>query len=400
MRFAPAVGKALPASALQKRAPNGASIDMHVLDATMLYGPMGGGVSRYLKEKRAWLARNYPCRHSVLVPGAFDGIGEEGEHFIATWTPSLTWRRWPWRVTPWTRAMLRYAPDIIEAQDPGFVGWVALHAARKLDIPLIAFCHSDVAEAVARQLGRMPARAVRRYLRSFYRRCDVVLTPSEFMRKRLYGWGVDNVVVRPLGVDLKTFNPQARTSTLRRELGLGERARILIYAGRFAREKNIPVLLAAFRKLGRPYYLILVGAGECIPRQPNVIVRPFERSSRELARMMASADGFVHAGDRETFGLVLLEAMACGRGVIAASAGAAPELVTLDTGMLAPAHDAGALASTIEAFYQRDLDAMGRRARAHVERSYSWDHVMRGLIELYRSVQSWRLRGSPRYVPS
>jgi len=129
-------------------------------------------------------------------------------------------------------------------------------------------------------------------------------------------------------------------------------------------------------------------------------VRPYERSSRELARIIASADGFVHAGDQETFGLVLLEAMACGRGVIAAAAGAAPELVTLETGMLAPARDAGSLASTIHAFYQRDLDAMGRRARAHVERSYSWDAVMRGLLELYRAVQSWQLRGNARYVAS
>ena len=108
----------------------------------------------------------------------------------------------------------------------------------------------------------------------------------------------------------------------------------------------------------------------------------------------------MHAGDEETFGLVLLEAMACGRGVIAAAAGAAPEIVTLDTGMLAPARDAGALASTIEAFYQRDLDAMGRRARAHVERSYGWDTVMRGLLEVYRAVQRWEFNGTARYVAS
>ena len=100
--------------------------------------------------------------------------------------------------------------------------------------------------------------------------------------------------MRPLGVDLKTFNPRARTTTLRHELGLGERARILVYAGRFAREKNLDVLTAAFRKLGRPYYLLMLGAGESMPRQGNVIVRPYERSSRELARVLASADGLVH----------------------------------------------------------------------------------------------------------
>jgi alpha-1,6-mannosyltransferase len=373
---------------------------MHVLDTTMLYGPMGGGVARYLKEKRSWLARNSPCRHSLLVPGAFNGIGEDGEHFIATWAPNEASRRWPMRTSPWLHAIRRYAPDIIEAEDPGLVGWVALHAARELGVPLVAFCHSDVAGHVARRFGAAAGRVTRGYLQAFYRRCDVVLTPSEFMRRRLFDWHVENVVVRPLGVDLKTFNPRARTMTLRRELGLAGNARLLVYAGRFAREKNLSVLTGAFRKLGRPYYLLMLGAGESLPPQANVIVRPYERSSRELARVLASADGLVHAGDQETFGLVLLEAMACGRGVIAPAAGAAPELVTLETGMLAPARDAGALASTIEAFYQRDLDAMGRRARTHVERSYGWDSVMRGLLELYRAVQRWEVRGAARYVPS
>src|SRR5436190_10134302 len=400
IRYGPAAGRAWSPTALERRAPTGAPIDMHVLDTTMLYGPMGGGVARYLKEKRNWLARNSPCRHSLLVPGPFDGIGEEGEHFIATWAPNDAARRWPWRVTPWFQAMLRYAPDIIEVEDPGLVGWIALHAARELGIPLVAFCHSELVGTVSRRLGPVPAAVMPTYLRAFYRRCDLVLTPSEFMRRRLLRWGVDNVVVRPLGVDLKTFNPAARTMTLRRELGLAESARIIVYAGRIACEKNLSVLVEALRRLGRPYYLLMLGTGEPIPRQPNVIVRPYERSSRELARIIASADGFVHAGDQETFGLVLLEAMACGRGVIAAAAGAAPELVTLETGMLAPARDAGSLASTIHGIYQRDLDAMGRRARADVERSYSWDIVMRGLLDVYRAVQRWQFRGTARYVAS
>ena len=400
IRYGPATGRVWSTTALERRAPNGAPIDMHVLDTTMLYGPMGGGVARYLKEKRVWLARNSPCRHSLLVPGPFNGIGEEGEHFIATWAPNEAARRWPWHATRWQQAIRRYAPDIIEVQDPGLVGWVALHAARDLGIPLVAFCHSDVASHVTRRIGGVAGSVTRAYLQSFYRRCDVVLTPSEFMRRRLLDWNVESVVVRPLGVDLKIFTPRARTATLRRELGLGERTRLLVYAGRFTREKNLNVLLAAFRKLGHPYHLLLLGAGDPIPRQANVSVRRYERSSRELARVLASADGLVHAGDQETFGLVLLEAMACGRGVIAAAAGAAPELVTLETGMLAPARDPGALASTIEAFYQRDLDAMGRRARAHVERSYSWDTVMRGLLEVYRAVQRWDYSGATRYVAS
>src|SRR5436309_13402882 len=102
--YGPAAGRAWSTTALERRAPNGAPIDMHVLDTTMLYGPMGGGVARYSKEKRTWLAWNSPCRPSLRVPGSFKGMGAEGEHFIATCAPTGAARRWPWRVTPWLGA--------------------------------------------------------------------------------------------------------------------------------------------------------------------------------------------------------------------------------------------------------------------------------------------------------
>src|SRR5207302_9672712 len=113
--------------------------------------------------------------------------------------------RWPWRATPWFQAILRYAPDIIEVEDPGLVGWTALHAARELGIPLVAFCHSELVGTVARRLGSVPATVMRSYLRAFYRRCDLVLTPSVFMRLHLPGWRPEYVVLFPFGVYLETF---------------------------------------------------------------------------------------------------------------------------------------------------------------------------------------------------
>ena len=111
---------------------------------------------------------------------------------------------------------------------------------------------------------------------------------------------------------------------------------------------------------------------------------PFLHSSLELARILASTDGLVHAGDQETFGLVLLEAMACGRGVVAANGGAIPEIVSPDTGVLVPPGDAVAMAAGIREFYDRDPDVFGRNARARAEREYSWGTAMRGLLALYR----------------
>jgi alpha-1,6-mannosyltransferase len=300
----------------------------------------------------------------------------------------------------WTRAIERCAPDLIEAGDAGPEAWAALSAARSLDIPLIAFCHSDIVRMAERRVGAVAGAVTRLYARAFYRRCDQVVAPSAYMRDRLLQWGVDNVAVRPLGVDTETFSPLRRSLALRRELGLPARVRLLAYAGRFSQEKNIGVLLDAFRALGDDHHLVLAGPASALALPRNVTLLPFLHSSLELARILASVDGLVHAGDQETFGLVLLEAMACGRGVIAAAAGAIPEIVTPDTGVLVQAGSASALAEGVRAFYERGPDALGAAARARAERDFAWDAAMRGLLALYRAALAPGSAGSERYATS
>src|SRR6185312_13266593 len=277
---------------------------MHLLDVTMLYAPTSGGVVRYLRAKRSWLKRHTSIRHSLLVPAATDAYGTNGEIYVRTRALRPHGHRWPFATRRWAREITTCAPDLIEVGDAGPEAWAALRAAHALEVPLIAFCHSDIVKMAARRLGLPAGMAVRAYAREFYRRCDLVVAPSAFMRAQLDEWGVERVVARPLGVDIDTFSPARRSPGLRRELA------------------------------GPPANLTL-------PR--NVTLLPFLQSSLELARILASADGLVHAGDQETFGLVVLEAMACGRGVIAANAGAMPELITPDTGVLVPPRDAQAM---------------------------------------------------------
>src|SRR4029077_20630732 len=140
-------------------------------------------------------------------------------------------------------------------------------------------------------------------------------------------------VHQPLGVDPEVFSPAHRGTPLPRRLGLAHDARVLVYAGRFAEEKNLPVLLQAFARLGAPYHLLLIGGERATRPAPNVTMIPYRRDSVELAQWLASADALVHAGTKETFGLVILEAMACGRPVVAARAGAFPEFVDDSVGM-------------------------------------------------------------------
>jgi alpha-1,6-mannosyltransferase len=123
---------------------------------------------------------------------------------------------------------------------------------------------------------------------------------------------VRNVFVQPLGVDLQTFHPGARDKGLRAELGIAEDTRLLIFAGRGSKEKNLPVLLKCMQRLGPRYHLLLVGSSMPAVVPDNVSVIDGFCPAATVARLMASADALMHAGDQETFGLVILEAMACG----------------------------------------------------------------------------------------
>ena len=180
--------------------------------------------------------------------------------------------------------------------------------------------------------------------------------------------------------------PQRRTLDLRAKLGLPRGTRLLAYAGRFAGEKNVPVLLQAFAKLGRPYHLLLIGGGcEARPTH-NITLLPYRRDCTELAQWLASADALVHAGTNETFGLVILEAMACGLPVVSARAGAIPEIVDDEVGVLAAPGSASSMAEAIAALYERDLTQVGAAARARVLQKFTWTHAFQSQMSTYLSL--------------
>jgi alpha-1,6-mannosyltransferase len=206
------------------------------------------------------------------------------------------------------------------------------------------------------------------------------------MAEKLLRLGVDNVYVQPLGVDLLTFNPARRDPGLRAELGLADDTRLVVFAGRGSREKNLPVLLDCMKRLGPRYHLLLVGSHMPVSVPDNVSVIAHFCPASEVARLLASADALVHAGDQETFGLVILEAMASGTPVIAVAAGAFTEIVPDSCGVLCKPNDSSAFACAVRELFNDDVTRKGRAARAYVERHYAWDTVLCGLLGHYRAV--------------
>ncbi len=367
-----------------------------LVDTTMLYAPRSGGVKRYLLSKKAWLESNRPgVAHALIVPGARHQAGRDGIIKLhATKLPFGDGYRWPSSVRRWGAWVASTKPALIEAGDPYTPGQGALEAGQRAGCPVIGFCHSDPAGLAALHFGEWAKKPVEKRWARLFGQFDRVISPSRFIARRLEEAGVRNIVIRPLGVEIDTFRPERRDRDwLLKRLGLPASARLLCFAGRPAREKNIDVLIEAVQRLGAPYHLVLVGAGAGMPPEDRVIALPYERDPRAVARIIASCDAFVHANDKEPFGLIVLEAMACGRPVVGVNAGGVAETVDDSVGQLAHSADPADYAEAIEALFARDIETIGAAARVHTVETFAWNRVFEDLCMVYGEVS-----GRPEFV--
>lgn len=361
---------------------------LHVADITMFHAPASGGVRTYLEAKAGWLASSRPdVRYSLLVPdtGAVNA-GINAGVILTLPAPPLPFSngyRFPLRRAAWVDALVALKPDLIEAQDPYVTGWAALEAGARLGIPVVGYYHSDMTRLIGSRVGHWADRGLNAYVANLYRRFDRVLVPSRVMAEKLQRLQVPNIAVQPLGVDLQRFHPARRDAQLRQRIGIDDATRLLIFAGRGSHEKKIPILLQAMRLLGARYRLLLVGSHMPKRVPDNVSVMGQFVPKDELAGMFAASDALVHAGDRETFGLIVLEAMASGLPVIGVDAGAVSELVAPDCGRLARANDPAAFADAVREVFAGDPLAMGRSGRHRAETSYGWNGVMTQLMRHY-----------------
>ncbi|PSS47650.1 glycosyltransferase family 1 protein [Pseudomonas sp. BBP2017] len=359
---------------------------VHIADITMFYAPASGGVRTYLDAKHRRLGRTPGVRHSLLIPGASPQHANGIYQVPAPALPFGNGYRFPLRLAPWRNVLEELQPDLIEVGDPYLTAWAALDARRQRDVPVIGFYHSDLPLLVSNRMGNWFTPNVEAYVSKLYGNFDRVLTPSLVMANKLRRLGIGNVHVQRLGVDLTTFHPQHRDLALRRQLHIADSTHLLVFAGRGSREKNLPVLLDCMQHLGRHYHLLLVGSHMPGYVPVNVTVINHFCPPHEVARLLASADALVHAGDQETFGLVILEAMASAIPVVAVAAGAFEEILDQRFGRLCPPNDGPAMARAVREVFEEGATQLGWQARRHVEQRYSWDSVVNGLLTHYRAV--------------
>jgi glycosyltransferase involved in cell wall biosynthesis len=274
---------------------------MKILTITDAWHPQVNGVVRTIEATNRELGlAGHETR--VIGPGDFLTVACPGYSEIRL--SILPYRRL-------AREIGRFAPDAVHIATEGPLGSAARRYCVRHGIGFTTAYHTRFPQYLRAMYG-IPEAWVYRFLRRFHGPASRLLTPTPTVERELAQWGITNIARWTRGVDVEVFHPAVEPSPL----VAGLPGPLFLYVGRVSVEKNI----CAFLDLDLPGTRLVAGIGPELEllrgRYPDVVFlgildRP------ELARLYSSVDVFVFPSRTDTFGLVLLEALACGTPVAA-----------------------------------------------------------------------------------
>lgn len=281
-----------------------------------------------------------------------------------------------------------FAPDLIFSCVLYPHGYTALKIARALLVPAVAM-------AIGSDINRIGDAISAMHTRTVLRESDFVLSVCDDLRKKAVAMGARPERARAIlnGCDLSTFHVIDKLDA-RKKLGIDPDAQAIVYVGRMDVKKGLLELVEASISLHaqRPKLQVyLVGDG---PDQP-IIQSAIDAGNAagyihalpsctfdEVAQWMAAADVATLPSYMEGCPNVVLEALACGRPVVATHVGGIPEIMNDTCGRLVPPRDAGALAQGLGAVLDRSWDPE-EISRAH---GRSWHTVADEMLALFESL--------------
>ncbi|HXB24183.1 MAG TPA: glycosyltransferase family 1 protein [Gemmatimonadaceae bacterium] len=355
---------------------------------------------------------------SLLLERLVDAVRDRGGavRVFTTTDPHATYdpeiRRWPsvplWlypehRLSLPTPASIKreldaWRPTIVHAASPFGLGLAARRGARSLGIPFVSSYHTSwSAYTKFYGLGFLSNFAWR-YLRWFHNSGDRTYAPTEATRQELELHGVRRTAIWSRGVDTARFTPSARSAALRARLGASDNTVVCAYVGRLGAEKGLAIAMEGMHRVvaraGANVVCAIAGDGpyeaECRRLAPPGTIFMGRLSGPELSEFYASADVFIFPSATDTFGNVILEAMASGLPVVGADVGPTRELLSNTRGLTFPQGNA-------EMFGDQVLSLVLDRARRVVlarealafARTRTWDAIFDELFADYA-----RLSGS------
>lgn len=386
---------------------------MRIALVTETFLPSVDGVVTRLTHGIDWLA-DHGHELRVIAPdlGIYDynGVPVHGIKAI-TWP---IYRSRPWGTpSPRIGSLLKgFAPDIVHVWQPDMIGFAAVQACTRLNLPLVTSYHTDTI-AYLDYYG--PLRAIKKpgiwYERRLHNQAPLTLATSRAMQKKLHERGVPNVAVLPRGVDLVARNPRFASNDMRDRLSGGHPDRpLLIYIGRVAAEKNLASLEPVMRRHPQ-WSLAIVGDGPAMEPMKalfagtNTVFTGF-LGGEELSSAFASGDIFVFPSTTETLGLVILEAQASGLPVVGAASPATCEQIEDGvTGAIYDPSDKDGLGRALEDLLDDD-DTRQNMAKAgrSVAMTQDWEHASAALVDAYELALKmyaggWKPPAHPGRIP-
>ncbi|MDX2235181.1 MAG: glycosyltransferase family 1 protein [Hyphomonadaceae bacterium] len=253
-----------------------------------------------------------------------------------------------------------FAPDAVHIATEGTLGWAMRTICRQYNFPYTTSYHTQFPEYVHARFWWIPLMAGYAYMRAFHGKSGRVMVATPSMKAQLEERGIRNLTVWSRGVDTELFNPGRRGADGGVYAGLARP--VFVYVGRVAVEKNIE----AFLKLDLPGSKVVVGGG---PQKEDLEQRYPEarftgpKFGEELAQHYADADVFVFPSFTDTFGLVILEAMAAGTPVAGFNAPGPKDII--------PGSNAGAVSDDLREACLQALTMDRAVTRAYAEK-FSW----------------------------
>ncbi|TRY19881.1 glycosyltransferase family 1 protein [Tessaracoccus rhinocerotis] len=360
---------------------------MRIAQLANFVGPTSGGMKVVIDK----LAEGYvDAGHERIFvsPGPRDEVMEtsSGIHVFVRaprLTPQYRMIFKPWRALD---VLARFRPDSIEVSDKWTLSPAGRWASRR-GVGSVLFSHERLSEMLTDWLrrGLGVEATVGALNRRLAKEFDAVVVTSRFAAEEFDGIGARLELV-PLGVDLETFNPAAGEPA-------DDGVLKLCYIGRLSHEKSPQLAVATAVELhrrGRRVRLDVYGTGpdleelRVLAGDAPVFFHGFVDGRQEVAGRFARSDVSLSVCPSETFGLAVLEAMACGTPVVTANRGGASELVDENSGAQGPP-DPAALADAVESLVPRlgpDLRAAARR-RAE---AYNWSHTVERMLALHEEL--------------
>ncbi len=323
--------------------------------------------------------REYAGAQVIGVPCVRNPVYPEGRIGIPSWG---VYRR-----------VKAFAPDLIHSFHPVNIGMMGVVHAHWLHRPVLSSFHLDIAHMASHYGLPLFGRLLRRLVTYGFNRSAYSLAPSRLIQAKMRAEGVRRVGWWRRGVDAEQFHPRFARSDVRSALSEGHsEAVLLLYVGRLAPEKNLEQLRTVLERVPGTRLALIGGGPQRQALEAHFAGLPVHfagyRTGRSLAEAYASADIFVFPSAFESFGLVILEAMASGLPVVSTRVGGAADMITEGvTGYTIEVGDVDGLVEGVRrlACDPEHLRAAKRAARAHAEQ-LDWSVIMDELIACYRAI--------------